>query len=191
MQSSRENMKLFVTDLLNEKLSAAYYYHNYEHTLYVMKKAVEIAGHSNCTEKEIDLLIAAALWHDTGFINTYSNHEKESCMLARLYLPGFGYADTDINIVCAMIMATKMPQSPQNRFEAIIADADLEYLGSVSVEEKANNLFRELQARNPSLTKAQWLKMQVSFLQAHRYFTPFCKENTEPGKKAYLEKLLK
>jgi hypothetical protein len=29
-----------------------------------------------------------------------------------------------------MIMATKIPQTPQNKLEEIIADADLEYLGS-------------------------------------------------------------
>ena len=88
-----------------------------------------------------------------------------------------------------MIMATKMPQSPQNKVEAILADADLEYLGTDSVEEKAENLYKELQHLNPALTKSQWLKTQISFLQAHRYFTRFCKENRQPAKQVYLNKL--
>jgi uncharacterized protein len=189
MQSSQP-MKSFVTGLLKEKLPPFYYYHNYEHTLYVMEKAVEIGQHENCTEKEIDLLQAAALWHDTGFINTYINHEKAGCVLARQHLPQYGYSATDTAIICRMIMATKIPQSPKNKLEEIIADADLEYLGTYTVEEKAGRLFKELQHLNPFLTKAQWHKTQGSFLQTHRYFTKFCRENREPVKLAYLRRLV-
>jgi uncharacterized protein len=187
---SSQYMKSFVVDLLKKKLSPFYYYHNYEHTLYVMDKAIEIGQHENCTEKEIDLLAAAALWHDAGFINTYANHEKESCLLARQYLPDYGFSPADTSAICGMIMATKMPQSPQNKSEVIIADADLEYLGTTTVDVKADSLFKELQYLNPSLTKAQWRKTQISFLQTHRYFTRFCKENREPVKQAYLSRLV-
>ena len=83
----------------------------------------------------------------------------------------------EANVQFMTIMATKMPQSPQNKAETILADADLEYLGSGTVEEKAEDLYKELQHLNPTLTKAQWLKTQISFLQAHRYrvgFFPGC-----------------
>ena len=183
-------MKQFVEDMLNKQLSPYYYYHNTDHTLYVFDKVIEIGQQENCSEKEIELLKAAALWHDTGFINSYANHEKESCLLARQHLPDFGYSPADINIICGMIMATRMPQSPQNKAETILADADLEYLGSASVEEKAENLYKELQHLNPTFTKAQWLKTQISFLQAHRYFTRFCKEKRQPAKQVYLNKLI-
>ena len=189
MQSSHD-MKSFVVDLLKEKLSPFYYYHNDAHTLYVADKVLEIGQQENCSEKELDLLQAAALWHDSGFINSYNNHEKESCILARQCLPDYGYSPADITSICGMIMATRMPQSPKNKAETIIADADLEYLGTKDVEEKAAALFKELQHLNPSLTQAQWLKTQVSFLQAHHYFTRFCKENIAPAKQLYLERLL-
>jgi uncharacterized protein len=186
---SKEPMKGFVVDLLKIKLSPFYYYHNHEHTLYVMDRAIEIGQHENCTEKEIDLLTTAALWHDTGFINTYTRHEEESCILARQYLPAFGYSPADINSICGMIMATRLPQSPQNKLETIVADADLEYLGTPLAGMGAERLFKELHSLNPSLTKEQWHTTQVSFLQAHHYFTQFCKENREPVKLAYLHRL--
>jgi uncharacterized protein len=189
MQSS-QHMQSFVTRLLKQKLPAFYYYHNYAHTLYVTEKAIEIGKHEKCTAKEKDLLTAAALWHDTGFISTYAKHEEESCKLARQYLPGYGYSAEDINAVCGMIMATRLPQSPKNKLETIVADADLEYLGTSKAHETADKLFKEMQHLNPSLTKAQWNKTQVAFLQAHRYFTAFCKENREPQKQAYLQSLL-
>jgi uncharacterized protein len=89
-----------------------------------------------------------------------------------------------------MIMATKVPQLPKNKLEEIIADADLEYLGTICVTEKADSLFKELQSLTPSLTKAAWDKMQIAFLQTHHYFTAYCKEKKEPVKQAYLKELM-
>ncbi|MBC7889541.1 MAG: HD domain-containing protein [Ferruginibacter sp.] len=183
-------MKAFVINLLKNNLSPFYYYHNHEHTLYVVEKALEIGQYEKCTAKEIDLLNTAALFHDTGYLNSYAGHEEESCLLARQYLPGYGYLAPDTDAICAMIMATKMPQSPKNKLEEIIADADLEYLGTDSAGIKSDSLFFELQSLNPLLTKEQWNRTQISFLQKHHYFTRFCKENREPAKRIYLEKLM-
>lgn len=186
------NMPLqnFVTNLLQNNLPSHYYYHNVEHTLYVMDKAIEIGLQEKCTEKEIGLLQAAALWHDAGCINTYANHEEEGCNLAKQYLPGFGYSSPETDIVCGMIMATKIPHSPKNKLEEIIVDADLEYLGTDKAASKAALLFKELQYLNPALTETEWIGLQISFLQKHHYFTPFCIENREPVRLAYLNKLI-
>ena len=187
---SKTHMKEFVIDLLNKKLPANYYYHNYEHTLYVLDKTMEIVQQENCTVPEMKLLMAAALWHDTGYINTYIGHEEAGCVMATQYLPAYGYSEDEIKQVCGMIMATKIPQSPKNKLEEIIADADLEYLGTKDPGAKADLLFRELNSLNPSLTIEEWNRTQISFLQQHSYFTQYCRENKEPLRQAYLNKLL-
>lgn len=183
-------MKDFVAGLLKNKLSPFYFYHNLEHTLYVMRQAAAIGREEKCTAAEIDLLEAGALWHDTGFIINHANHETESCILAQQYLPEYGCSVTDIQTICGMIMATKMPQAPQNKLESILADADLEYLGTSSAGEKATDLFKENQYRDPSLTVAAWTDFQIAFLIKHHYFTRFCKENRAPAKQEYLNRLL-
>lgn len=180
----------FVINLLKTKISASYYYHNYEHTLYVINKVIEIGEQENCTIKELELLRTAALWHDTGYIITYNGHEEESCKLARRHLTGNGYSSDDINTICAMIMATKIPQLPQNKLQQIIADADLEYLGTNNAAKHATNLFKELHAINSLLTKQDWNKIEIEFLTAHHYFTGYCKANKEPIKQAYLKSLI-
>ena len=76
---SKLHMKDFVLDLLNKNLSEFLFYHDPEHTLYVIDKVTEIGTDENCTEAEMDLLRTAALWHDTGYIKTYEGHEEESC----------------------------------------------------------------------------------------------------------------
>ena len=187
---SKLHMQNFVMDLLQDNLPVGYYYHNYQHTLYVLEKAIQIGRHEHCTEKEMELLTAAALWHDTGYINTYNGHEAASCALAKKYLPEYGFTENEIDKICGMIMATQVPQLPKNKLEAIIADADLAYLGTISAAEKAEDLFKELQLLTPSLTKQVWDKIQIAFLQTHHYFTLYCKEKKEPAKQAYLKALL-
>jgi len=188
MQSDAQ-MKTFVIYLLNSKLSSDYHYHDSKHTLYVVDKTIEIAKHENCTAREIHLLSTAALWHDVGHIKIYVGHEEESCNFARQYLPGYGYSADDITTICGMIMATKIPQSPQNKLEEILADADLEYLGTKNTGAMSENLFKELHSMDPGLTKEEWNQMQISFIKDHHYFTSFCKKNREPVKAAYLKKL--
>jgi len=186
---SKLSMKDFVISLLKTQLSEYYYYHNHEHTLYVTEKTIEIGRQEGCSEKELELLSVAALWHDTGYTTIYNNHEEESCLLARQYLPEFGYSARDIDEVCGMIMATKIPQSPKTKLEKILADADLEYLGTSGFETKADLLFKELQQINTSLSEEKWRLMQILFLQNHRYFTRFCIENRESVKQINLSKL--
>jgi uncharacterized protein len=190
MQNEIAKMMQRVTQLLNSNLPDNYYYHNYEHTLYMVDKAMEIGVQEGCSVREIYLLAAGASWHDTGYIKTYKGHEEESVELCGLYLCAFGYAWEELEVVQGMIMATKMPQSPKTKLEEIIADADLEYLGTVDAAAKSDLLYRELQSINPLLTREEWNKEQISFLQQHSYFTQYCRENKEPLKQDYLNKLL-
>jgi uncharacterized protein len=187
---NKKTMQAFVIDMLKNKLPANYYYHNYEHTLYVQQNVFEIGKHENCTEREIELLSTAALWHDTGYINTYYGHEEASCVLAKKHLPLYGFVAEDITIITGMIMATKILQTPKNRLEEIMADADLEYLGTATAAEKAHLLFKEMQSLSPTLNEAAWNKMQIAFLETHHYFTNYCKVNKDPLRYAYHKKLM-
>jgi uncharacterized protein len=187
---NKSQMQEFVLDMLRNKLPVQYYYHNPEHTLYVQEKTMEIGLNEKCTEEELNLLSIAALWHDAGYIRIYNNHEEQSCLLARQFLPDYGISQDDIDTICSLIMATKIPQTPKNKLEQILADADLEYLGTENFEIKSHLLFHELQLLNPLLTEEKWNQMQISFLQKHKYFTQFCVENREPVKQIYLNKLV-
>ena len=157
-----KQMQQFVVHLLQNKLPPYYTYHNIEHTLYVTEKAEEIARYENCTEQEINLLCAAALWHDAGCIITFKGHEEESCKLAKQYLPVYDFSSLDIEIICGIIMATKIPQSPKTKLEEILADSDLEYLGTENAVVFAENLYKELLHLHPFLTKEQWKHNQIS-----------------------------
>lgn len=187
---SKAHMKEFVISLLRANLPENYLYHNPEHTLYVLQKAMEIGQHENCTDQELEFISVAALWHDTGYTKTYKDHEEESCRIARHYLPEYGYTPDYIERICEMIMVTKIPQLPKNKAEEILADADLEYLGTPEFGIKSDCLFKELQSVIPSYTEVEWNKAQISFIRNHHYFTQYCRENKEPIKHMHLLKLM-
>ncbi|MEO6230707.1 MAG: HD domain-containing protein [Ferruginibacter sp.] len=65
----------------------------------------------------LEELEIAALYHDTGFIYVYNNHEEKGCEIAREQLPGFGLTPENIDNICALIMATKVPQLPMNELQ--------------------------------------------------------------------------
>lgn len=182
-------MKNFFLDLLDKELADHYFFHNRHHTLYVLEKAIEIADHEDCSDDDKRLLSAAALCHDTGYINGKLNHEEGSCNLARRFLHDFGFSNPEIEKICIIIMATKIPQKPQDKLGEILADADLEYLGTDRADEDADKLFQEIYAGNPSLTSSAWDAMQVEFISQHQYFTSYCKANREPRKQSYLAEI--
>ncbi|MPR35836.1 HD domain-containing protein [Salmonirosea aquatica] len=180
----------FILPKLRSELSDTLYYHSLHHTLDVMESVIRIAGAEGISDSEtLTLLRTGALFHDTGFLFTYQGHENESCRLARELLPGFGYSMPQIDTICGMIEATKIPQNPKNKLEEIICDADLDYLGRDDFEAIAGCLYRELKARDRVADERAWNAIQIKFLENHRYRTPTGRALRQPGKLIHLQKL--
>ena len=97
-------------------------------------------------------------------------------------MPNYGFDSDDIDKVLGMIMATKIPQSPQTHLEEIIADSDLDYLGRSDYDEISQRLYDELSERNLLNDSIKWLDLQISFLTAHGYHTDYAIKNRRPNK---------
>ncbi|MEP6514486.1 MAG: YitT family protein [Parafilimonas sp.] len=184
-----QNLQSFILDKLHNQLPPWLTYHNAEHTEQVIQHAVELGESEDLSNHELALLHTAALMHDSGFLSTYVNHEEASCELSRKYLPQFGYSNVQTEKVCEMIMATKLPQAPQNRLSDILCDADLYYIGTDDYQVFANRLFREFKHNDESLSNEDWLKKQLDFLQEHTYFTNAAKDKLEDKKHINIRKL--
>ena len=164
---------------LEAELPEHYTYHSADHTRYVVEKVEEIAIKEKVSKKNIKLLKIAALFHDTGFIKSSENHEAKGCKIATKELQKLDFSEKDINTICGMIMATKIPQSPKSHLEAILADADLEYLATSRFKEIGDMLYEELKTSNPKFSKKQWNDIQISFMSKHEYHTDYCKRYKE------------
>lgn len=161
----------FILDKIKKELPQYFYYHNADHALDVYTAAKLIAAGEGVSGYELDLLLTAAYYHDSGFLFGQANHEEGSCKNARQYLPQFGYTTDEIEQVCDIIMATKMPQSPHNHLGQIICDADLDYLGRNDFFILSKRLFSELVITDHLESELEWDRQQVKFLQSHHYFT--------------------
>lgn len=162
-------------------------YHNAEHTKYVLEKAETIALHENIKGRDLLLIKIAALYHDAGFLIDHENHEVLGCKLASRELLGTPLTQEEIHKVCGMIQATNIPQRPRTILEKIVADADLEYLGTDNFEAFGENLYKELLHFNPNLTQQEWDEIQIDFLSKHSYHTVFCSQHREPTKQENLQ----
>jgi HD superfamily phosphodiesterase len=180
--------RYIITRLRNE-LSAHFHYHNADHTLDVYHSAEAIARSEQINDDDTRLLLTAALYHDCGYLHSVDNHERASCSIAREVLPQFNYSDIDVEKICKLIMATCLPQQPTTPAENIICDADLDYLGREDFIVTGNKLFAELQELGKVKNVEEWNKMQINFLQNHRYFTATSLENKEPKKQENLRDL--
>lgn len=166
-------------------------YHNLEHTHYVLEKSILIAQHERINGHDLTLIKIAALYHDIGFIKTKDNHEETGCAIAQDDLGQYGISNEDIEKICGMIMATQIPQRPATALEKILADADLEYLGTKNFETISERLYDELKHFNPNLSRTEWFKIQIDFITAHQYHTKYCKEHRALMKQKNLETIIR
>lgn len=174
---------------LENNLPPWLYYHSPDHTRYVLDKAEFLAEQEGVTGRELFLIKVAALYHDLGFVKGREDHEQKSCEMAATELPEFNVSAEEIEKICNMIMATQIPQKPTNISEKILADADLEYLGTDSFTEISENLYRELLHNQPQLSRQEWNEIQINFLTNHSYHTDYCRTHCEAVKTKHLENL--
>ena len=180
--------KTYILEKLNS-LSDHLSYHGKQHTIEVVASIEDISLHENISGDDLHLLKVAGLLHDTGFLEMYKNHEEQSCVNAKNWLPQFGYSTVQIEKICGMVMATKIPQTPKNKLEEIICDADLDYLGTDNYEVIAETLHDEWLYYGFVQTEDEWLNKQIGFLKMHNYFTDYFKEVRVPIKKKVLARL--
>jgi len=146
-------------------------YHSVAHVLDVYEAVNRHIAAAAITGDDAMMLQTAALFHDSGFTVVAHGHEAASCRIARDVLPEYGYNLHQIETICGMIMATRIPQTPHTPLEEILADADLDYLGREDFNEISSRLFTELKHRGIVADENEWNKMQTDFFEAHHYFT--------------------
>lgn len=165
-------------------------YHGLDHTLDVLKVCNQYIKREKLSEEERYFLRTGAIVHDMGFLKGSANHEEVGAGMAEIIMKDLGVSSKDIEKVKGLVMATKIPQNPQTHLQRILCDADLDYLGRQDYPEISDRLFEELKNMNVISTAEQWRDLQINFLKAHQYHTPFAIKNREPKKQHWLRKLL-
>lgn len=182
---------LHCRSLLSRFLPTELYFHNLEHTQEVVLASQFIAEESGLPGREIELLLIAAWFHDTGYIVDYDTHEQYSEQIASNWLAESRLSQLDQNKIIGCIRATRMPQKPHTLLEEIICDADLIHLSTKEYEQKAALLHQEwkcVRGLNPS--PKEWMINNIDFLTNHHYFTLYGQRILEVRKEKNISSLL-
>ncbi len=180
-----------ILDMLENELPRYLYYHNVKHTVDVVTEVELIGWAEGLDDEGILLLKTAALFHDVGHTISYDEHEFHGTELARKLLPGYGYSEEQLEKICNIIMATKLPPQPRDIYQEIICDADLDYLGRSDMIPVSNTLYKELSEQDKIGTLNDWNKLQLKFISAHTYFTKTARSLREVNKQKQIERIKK
>lgn len=169
----------FLINKLETELPPFLHYHNSEHTKDVIASAEQLARTEKITGDDLTILKTAALFHDSGFLETYSDHEEISCEMAMKWLPEYGFRKEETDRVCQLIMATKLPQQPKDKLGEILCDADLYYMGTDRYFVGAEKLYKELHEAGLVKNREEWSNEELKFVENHKYFTPTAKHKLD------------
>jgi len=183
------DLQELILDKMERELPQSLYYHNTKHTVDVVTQVELIGLGEGVSEEDLLLLKTAALFHDTGHIVSYDNHEHFSCILAREMLPEYYYTRSQIEIICELIMSTKLPPKPGNKLQEIMCDADLDYLGRSDMIAVSDTLFHELRERSKINSINDWNNLQMKFISGHQYFTDTARKLREVNKQLQIDRI--
>ncbi|MEM6285235.1 MAG: HD domain-containing protein [Chloroflexota bacterium] len=169
---------------LATELPADLAYHDLRHTRDIVVPAAErMADLHDLNPWEHDLLIAAAWFHDIGFVERYENNEVIGAEIATDTLPRYGYTKDEVAIIAEIILATSLPHDPQTRLQSIMIDADMDSLGREDFVTIADGLRKEERKYlNRDMDDVAWYTYEMNFLRSHRYFTTPQRYYRTPGK---------
>jgi len=178
-----------ILDKLEKELPKYLYYHNVKHTIDVVSQVELIGIGEGVDEDNMLLLKTAGLFHDVGFTVGYDEHEKLGAEVAKQFLPLYKYTQEQIEKICSLILATRLPPQPNTLLERIMCDSDLDYLGRSDFIPVSNTLYEELKYQNKIGTINDWNKLQVKFISNHQYFTDTANKFREVKKQMQIERI--
>lgn len=188
-----EQAKDFVIKLLKDNLSPSFTYHNFNHTLDVVNAVDTLAVSENLNPSDKEILLIAAWFHDTGYINGPTNHEDSSIVISTKFLTEKGKSTDYIEKVASLIKATTFDYEPRTLFEKIIKDADYFHLSKDTYGSSCEALRIEWQNLSGKLySDYDWVMENLDFLgHKHQFYTEFALKNWQPLKEKNIKNLKK
>jgi len=170
-----KEIEQYVDDLIVTESPETLTYHTIEHTESVVKNAKLIGDCENLNEDEMNILLASAWFHDTGYIKKYQGHEKESVAIAMNFLKQKGVDEDIMDLISEVIMATAFPHHPTYKIAEILCDADFMHMGDENYFQYADKLRKELKNTGTrKLSKSKFKKESVQLFRNHSFFTGYC-----------------
>lgn len=192
------DLERHVRSRLEAELPATLTYHGAHHTISDVLPAVDrICRGESVSEAQADLVRAAALFHDLGFVESYHGNEPIGARMAAQALPEFGFSLAQVERIADLILSTELRevdgvwvQTPgHDPLKRILCDADLDNLGRDDFFEVSASLRRELEGQGERFADREWCVRQIAFLSRHDWFTATQRRDREGVKRGNLDRL--
>ncbi len=182
----------FASSLIENGHQAMFTYHNLEHTQNVVKQAKKIGLETGLSPEEMEILIIAAWFHDTGYYENFAKHEKISAVHAKNFLEEKNYPEEKIKQITDAISHTKIPHLPcDEKVCNVLCDADLHHLSSKNYLKTSEKLREERNAilQHEISPKIYW-EETLRFLKEHHYHTNYGKKTLTKKKEVNYQKVV-
>lgn len=184
-------VEAYIAEFFAKNVSPQYVFHDLEHTVQTVAATQTIADGFQVSAEDMQTLLLATWFHDTGYSEGPKDHEERSAVNAAQFLEG-KVDDAQIEAVQACIRATKVPQKPQTVLEQIIADADLSHLGMKMYWDRTSKLRQEfVLTRTMVMSDQDWVDFEINFMMTHEYHTVVAQELFNKRKAKHIQQLLK
>ncbi|MEP7171536.1 MAG: Pycsar system effector family protein [Bacteroidota bacterium] len=187
-----EKVKQHVNDIFREKYDRKSSYHSFEHTREVAEAAEKIGRACNLKDDELEEVVVAAWFHDTGYLFQQADHESISMKAAGEFLKSNNYPDEKSKKVIDCISATRINHIPSNLMEEVIHDAD--YINLANPNNFKQSKLLMLEAVNyggAKPTEEEWLTAELKFLMNHSYYTAYGRTKLEEKKSENIKRIKK
>ena len=184
----------YIRDLFREELPDGVKYHDANHTLHPDRGVVAVANKLSLAEKVSDedreLILAAAYFHDTGYIREFGHNEPIAARMAGRILKLIGYLPDEIETIKEMILSTDLRRGPKTHLEKILCDADLDNLGRDDFFELDNKLREGRRVRGLDVNDDEkWYRGTLEVLEKYPYHTATQKKLREKGRQENIQRL--
>ena len=182
----------FVSELFAQCNDPKLVYHNLQHTQRVVSRAKEISAHYNLIETDMLIVYLSGWFHDTGYIQAEpAVHEEKSIELMRNFMKEFPEEGDLVISIEECILATKPGAKAGNLLQQIMVDADTYNLGTKEFNTTNYQVYKEYTIHNGYMSMQDWNKRTLKFLRHHQYYTSYCRQLLDEGKKKNIKRLKK
>lgn len=184
---------LYVIGLFEERKPSNLFFHNLHHTQTVVKRCEEIGRHYKLPEKDMMGLLVAAWFHDTGYLFVeHAIHEEKGIELMQAFIEPFQLSEDLKDEMNGCILSTRLPRNPTGILQEIICDADTYHFGTDEFKITNVLIYKELQEQKRcELTPLAFDETALSMLKHHHFYTRYCSDLLNTGKKVNMKKLKK
>ena len=172
-----DEAKLFVLDYFEKNKSGKLSFHTIEHTINVAGQAEVISKHENLSEKEFQIVMVSAWFHDIGYLTKCEEHEDASKAIVRSFFEAHSVDHEFAESVERCIDITKRKKQPSDILEKVILDADVSHVGNanfISISKKLKKEYSLCQERD--VTPLEYWEETFHFLEKQVFYTSYAQQ---------------